>query len=257
MNTTNHSNYINDMVSIIMPAYNCEKYISDAINSVQNQVYKKWELIIVDDNSTDNTRKIIEKYLELDKRIIAYYNKTNHGAAYSRNKAIKYAKGEFIAFLDSDDLWNKNKLEIQIMFMRKSKCNFTCTYYKKIDEKGADKGVIIKNKETLKYKDLLKNCPGNSTVIYNAKKLGKFYIPNIRKRNDYVMWLRVIKKAKEMRTVEQILGCHRVRQGSLSKNKIDLIRYHWIVYRKFENLNILYSFYLIIYWCLKGIKIKK
>lgn len=244
---------IENLVSIIMPAYNCEDFIAETIESVEKQTYQEWELLIVDDCSTDKTRDIVEAYRKKDERIILYKNGNNRGAAYSRNRAVKYAKGEFIAFLDSDDLWEKNKLEIQISFMKKNSCPFSCTYYKKIDETGNETGEIVKSKKELKYKDLLKNCPGNSTVVYNAKELGKFYIPNIKKRNDYVMWLNVIKKAKKVYTLNSCLGCHRIRGGSLSKRKVDLIQYHWIVYRKFEKLNIFYSCYLLLYWCLKGI----
>ncbi len=253
METKKEDLYIENLVSIIMPAYNCEDFIAETIESVEKQIYQKWELIIVDDCSTDKTRDIAEEYKK-DQRVRLYKNNTNRGAAYSRNRAVRLAQGEFIAFLDSDDLWEKDKLKIQISFMKKNDCPFSCTYYKKIDEKGNETGKIIKSKKELNYKDLLKNCPGNSTVIYNAKKLGKFYIPNIRKRNDYVMWLKGIKKAVKMQTVRYVLGCHRVRTGSLSKNKIDLVKYHWYVYRKIEGLNLPYSIYLIIYWSLKGIK---
>lgn len=247
---------IENLVSIIMPAYNCEDFIAETIESVEKQSYQDWELLIVDDCSTDKTRDIVEVYKKKDERICLYENNTNRGAAYSRNRAVRHAKGEFIAFLDSDDLWEKDKLKIQISFMKKNCCPFSCTYYKKIDEKGNETGEIIKSKKEINYKELLKNCPGNSTVIYNAKKLGKFYIPNIRKRNDYVMWLKGIKKAGKMQTVRHALGFHRVRTGSLSKNKIDLVKYHWYVYRKIEKLNLFYSIYLIIYWSFKGIKKK-
>lgn len=245
---------IDGLVSIVMPAYNCEEYIAQAIESVIKQTYQKWELIIIDDCSTDRTAEIVEKYSQQDTRVLFKKNRKNHGAAFSRNKAIKYSRGEFIAFLDSDDLWDQEKLERQLLFMRKENSVFSCTYYRKIDNEGKETGECIKNKRRILYKDLLKNCPGNSTVIYNAKKLNKTFIPDIKKRNDYVMWLKVIKKAGSMETLDDILGSHRVRKGSLSKNKLDLIQYHWYVYRKIEKLSLIYSIYLIFYWSLKGIK---
>lgn len=258
METKKENFCIENLVSIIMPAYNCEAFIAETIKSVKKQKYQDWELIVVDDCSTDNTRVIVEECKKRDSRIRLYKNKDNRGAAYSRNRAIQYAKGEFLAFLDSDDLWEQSKLEKQIDFMKEKDCSFSCTYYKEIDEKGDETGEIVKSKKMLLYKDVLKNCPGNSTVVYNAKKLGKFYIPNIKKRNDYVMWLKVIKKAGKMCTVEHILGYHRIREGALSQNKISLIRYHWEVYRKIEKLNFFYSSYLLLYWCVKGIgRIKK
>ena len=120
-------------------------------------------------------------------------------------------------------------------------------------------GQYIKDKNKIYYKDLLKNCPGNSTVVYNARVLGKTFIPDIKKRNDYVMWLKVIKKAGHLDTMDRVLSSHRVREGSLSKNKADLVKYHWYVYRKIERLNLIYSIYLILYWSQKGVlkKIKE
>lgn len=250
---------IDERVSIIMPAYNCQDFIGKAIESVINQTYQNWELIVVDDCSSDQTVEIITNYANQESRIVLKRNKENRGAAYSRNKGIKYAQGEYIAFLDSDDLWDQKKLEMQIDFMKKNKSLFSCTYYRKINEKGEETGQYIKDKSKIYYKDLLKNCPGNSTVMYNAKILGKTFIPDIKKRNDYVMWLKVIKKAGYLDTVDSVLSSHRVREGSLSKNKTDLVKYHWYVYRKIENLNLIYSIYLISYWSLKGVmkKIKE
>lgn len=245
---------IDERVSIIMPAYNCQDFIGKAIESVINQTYQNWELIVVDDCSSDQTVEIITNYANQESRIVLKRNKENRGAAYSRNKGIKYAQGEYIAFLDSDDLWDQKKLEMQVDFMKKNKSLFSCTYYRKINEKGEETGQYIKDKSKIYYKDLLKNCPGNSTVMYNAKILGKTFIPDIKKRNDYVMWLKVIKKAGHMETMNCVLGSHRVREGSLSKNKFDLVKYHWYVYRKIERLNLFYSIYLIIYWTQKGIR---
>lgn len=247
---------IDEQVSIIMPAYNCQDFIGKAIESVINQTYPNWELIIVDDCSSDQTVEIINDYAKQESRIILKRNKENRGAAYSRNKGIKYAQGEYIAFLDSDDLWDQKKLEMQVDFMKKNKSLFSCTYYRKINEKGEETGQYIKDKSKIYYKDLLKNCPGNSTVMYNAKILGKTFIPDIKKRNDYVMWLKVIKKAGHMETMNCVLGSHRVREGSLSKNKFDLVKYHWYVYRKIEKTNLFYAIYLIMYWSLKGVKKK-
>lgn len=145
------------------------------------------------------------------------------------------------------------KLEMQIDFMNKNL--FSCTYYRKINEKGEETGQYIKDKSKIYYKDLLKNCPGNSTVIYNSKILGKTFISD-KKRNDYVMWPKVVKKAGHMETMNCVLGSHRVREGSLSKNKFDLVKYHWYVYRKIEKTNLFYAIYLIMYLSLKGVKKK-
>lgn len=242
-----------ELVSIIMPAYNCEEFIEQTINAVSSQSYVNWELIIVDDCSTDNTAEIIKKHATHDKRIRYFKNNQNSGAAISRNNAIEQATGRFFAFLDSDDLWREDKLKKQIEFMLKNNYSFTCTAYDKIDENSISLNRVINADEKSNYHRLLKKCPGNSTVIYDASILGKHFIPNIKKRNDYVMWLQIIKRAKYIYGMQEVLGSHRVCNGSLSANKKSLIKYHWYVYRKIEKLSFAYSAYLIIYWVLKSI----
>lgn len=242
-----------ELVSIIMPAYNCEKLIGKSIDSVLMQSYTNWELITVDDCSTDGTAEVIKKYAAEDGRIRYFKNDKNSGAAVTRNNALEYAAGRYIAFLDSDDLWRSDKLEKQVEFMRKNGYSFTCTAYDKIDESGNSLNYFITADKKADYHRLLKKCPGNSTVMYDASVLGKHTIPNIRKRNDYVMWLKIIKKAGYIYGMDEILGSHRICAGSLSSSKKTLIKYHWYVYRKIEKLSFLYSSYLVIYWILKSV----
>lgn len=237
-----------DLVSIIMPAFNCGDYISTAINSVLDQTYKNWEIIVIDDCSTDNTAKIIKEYVKNDSRIKYHRLSQNSGAAVARNKAIDLASGKYIAFLDSDDKWFPEKLYNQINIMKQKNYNFTCTSYSKIDQDGNDINRIIKAKSKQDYNGILKTCPGNSTVIYNAEKLGKFKIPDIKKRNDYVMWLQVIKKEKYLYGLEEIYSSHRIRTDAISSNKMSLVGYHWKVYRKIEKLSFIKSSYLVCYW---------
>ncbi len=238
----------NKLVSIIMPTYNSGNFIGDTIDSVIAQIYENWELIIVDDCSTDNTEEIVNIYSKKDSRIKYKKLFTNSGAAVARNRGIELAEGKYIAFLDSDDLWLPKKLDTQIKFMNNNAYHFTCTSYNKIDEEGNSLNRIISAKVRSNYDGILKTCPGNSTVIYDAEFLGKFYISYIKKRNDYVMWLQVIKKAKFLYGIEECLGSHRIRKNAISSNKISLIKYHWIVYRKIENLSLVKSVYLILYW---------
>lgn len=245
--------YQNDLVSIVMPAYNCEEFIELAINSVINQTYEKWELNIVEDRSSDNTLNILKKISSTDNRINIIESNKNNGAALSRNKAIERSKGEFIAFLDSDDLWHPNKLELQLNYMKKNDLSFTCTSYNKIDEKNNDMNIIIKANKIMDYNSLLKTCPGNSTVVYNSKKIGKIYIENIRKRNDYLMWIKVIKRSEYLYGIDKVLSSHRIRKDSISSNKLSLIKYHWTIYRKKEKLSFLDSLYLSFYWIIKGL----
>ncbi len=237
-----------ELVSIIMPAFNCGEFIGITLDSVINQSYKNWEVIIVDDCSTDNTANIVQEYIKKDIRIKYHKLEKNSGAAVARNKAIDLATGKYMAFLDSDDVWFPEKLAKQIDFMEENDYGFTCTSYTKIDEKGEYLNRTIVTQPKRDYDGVLKTCPGNSTVVYNAEKLGKFKIPDIKKRNDYVMWLQVIKKEKFLYGIEEPLGSHRIRTEGISSNKKSLVRYHWKVYRQIENLSLLKSSYLIVYW---------
>lgn len=236
------------LVSIIMPAFNCADFILHAIHSVEEQSYTNWELLIVDDCSTDNTREVVEEVVKKDFRVKLFKLFQNSGAAISRITALDNANGEYIAFLDSDDVWFPEKLEKQINFMKENDIDFSCTAYDKIDESGNKLNKVINVRRKQNYNDVLKTCPGNSTVIYNIKHIGKVTIPTIRKRNDYVMWLKVIKKANYLHGLDEVLSSHRIRMGSISSNKFSLVKYHWHVYRKIEKLSLMKSTYLIMYW---------
>ena len=239
-----------DLVSIIMPAYNCEKFIGKAIDSVIDQTYNNWEIIVVDDCSTDKTVDVVMEYIKKEPRIKLAKLDKNSGAAAARNKAMELASGRYMAFLDSDDVWFPEKLSKQIAFMQKNNCGFTCTSYTKIDEEGNYLNRTIWAQKKRDYNGVLKTCPGNSTVIYDAGKLGKFKIPDIKKRNDYVLWLQIIKKEKYLYGLEEPLGSHRIRKDGISRNKRSLVGYHWKVYREIEKLSLIKSVYLIIYWIL-------
>lgn len=238
---------ITDLVSIITPNCNTEKYIGDTIMSVLNQTYENWEMIIVDDCSKDNSITIINKFLKIDNRIKLVRLKENKGAAVSRNKAISLAKGKFIAFLDSDDLWMPTKLEEQLNFMIHNNYEFTYTSYKRINEKGEDiKSDIICEKELTYKKMLTSNKIGCLTVIYNANSLGKCFMPEIRKRQDYALWLKILKKVPKAYGLNVKLSTYRIREGSISNNKLEMLRWNWILYKKIEKLNYLESiFYLL------------
>lgn len=240
-------------VSIIMPAYNVEKFVADALESISKQSYEKWECIVVDDNSNDRTGEIIKGYCEKDSRFHYIKLIKNCGAAIARNVAIKQAKGRYLAFLDSDDIWNVNKLEKQVCFMEKNGYDFTCTSYGKIDEDGVIQSRVVCVKEKYGYSEILKNCPGNSTVIYNCQKLGKIYAEDIKRRNDFVMWLKVIKKASMAYGLNDVLTYHRGRKDSISYKKSALIKYQWMVYRKIEKLSVIKCIYLVGYKTINGL----
>lgn len=235
------------LVSIIMPTYNCAKFIGKTIESVIAQTYENWELIIVDDCSKDNTEEVVSKYK--DNRIKYHRLKNNSGAAVARTEAMKKARGSYMAFLDSDDLWKKDKLEKQLEFMNKNNYNFTCTEYEQIDEEGNKLNKVIKVKKRADYNRILLDCPvGNSTVMYNVEKLGKFEVPNIRKRNDDALWLQILKKEKYIYGMPDILMEYRIRSNSISCNKLSLVKYHWQLYRKIEHLSVFRSVFHICWW---------
>jgi len=246
------------LVSIITPTYNCGKFIAETIGSILVQTYTNWEMVIVDDCSTDNTKEIVQAYLDKDPRIKYYCLKENSGAAVARTTAMNLANGEFIAFCDSDDLWIPDKLEKQLKFMKETGHVFTCTAYEQIDEKGNSLSRILKPKEKCDYNRLLLDCPvGNSTVMYNVGVMGKFEVPNIRKRNDDALWLKMLKNEHYIWGMDLVLMKYRIRQYSISNNKLNVIKYHWILYRDIEHLNIPRSIFHIGYWCfLKVLKTK-
>lgn len=246
------------LVSIITPTYNCAEYISRTIESVQAQTYINWEMIIVDDRSKDNTKEIVEGYMKHDRRIHYHLLEVNSGAAVARTMAMKLAKGAYMAFLDSDDIWLPDKLEKQLKWMEKTGYDFTCTAYEQIDEKDKSLGKIVKTISKTDYNRMLLDCPvGNSTVIYNVEKMGKFEVPNIRKRNDDALWLAMLKKEKYIWGMPEVLMKYRIRKNSISSNKLKVIKYHWILYRQIEHLSIIRSIFHIGYWCvIKVLKIK-
>lgn len=246
------------IVSIIVPAYNSECYIGRTIESVISQTYKFWEMIIVDDCSSDKTAEVILSYSLKDKRIKYKKLEVNSGAAVARNVAMSMATGQYIAFLDSDDVWLPDKLSAQIQFMQENNYKFTCTDYEQIDETGIRLGKIIHCREKADYNRVLLDCPiGNSTVMYDVTQMGKFEVPNIRKRNDDALWLKMLKSEKFIYGLNQVLVQYRVRHDSISANKFQLIKYHWVLYRKIEHLNIMRSIFYILHWgVIKILRIK-
>ena len=246
------------LISVITPTYNCAKFIEYTIESVRAQSYKQWEMIIVDDCSTDNTKKIVDKFIKEDNRIKYFCLENNSGAAIARTKAMELAKGEYMAFLDSDDIWTEDKLKKQLIFMKQNGFSFTCTAYEQIDEDGNSLNRIIQTVSKADYNRVLLDCPvGNSTVMYNVEKMGKFEVPNIRKRNDDALWLQMLKKEKYIYGMNSVLMKYRIRQNSISSNKFKVIKYHWILYRDIEHLSIARSIFHIMYWCvIKLLKIK-
>lgn len=242
----------NPLVSIITPNFNGELFISYTIDSVLMQSYQNWEMLIVDDCSTDSSIDIVKKYQKKDNRIKLFQLEKNSGAAVTRNKAIEEAKGEFIAFLDNDDLWAKEKLTEQINFMQKNNYNFTYSNYDIINEKHKlITSFIAPN--MVNYKKLIKsNHIGCLTAVYNQKKLGKIYMPLIKKRQDLGLWLKILKIEPYAYNVNKILGKYRIRGRSISSNKIKSAYYQWKLYREVEKLSLLKSILYFGYYAIYG-----
>lgn len=221
------------LVSVITPTYNAELFIEQTIASVRAQTYTNWEMIIVDDASTDKTTTIIQKYAAEDSRIKYHILKTNSGAAIARNTAIKKATGMYIAFLDADDLWMPEKLTKQIAFMQKKNIQVCFASYELMNESGESLGKMVKALPKVDFSKMLKsNYIGNLTGIYNAKTLGKVYMPNIRKRQDWALWLALIKNVGYAYSIEEPLAKYRLRENSISSNKLNLLKYNYTIYRK-------------------------
>lgn len=237
---------MNELVSIIMPSYNTGRFIKETIESVLAQTYSNWELIIVDDCSTDNTDEVVNQYLT-DERIHYIKNDTNSGAAVSRNRALREAKGKWIAFLDSDDLWEQDKLQKQISFMRDNDYHFSYTNYIEIDEDSKANGKSVTGPKRISKHGMYNYCwMGCLTVMYNAEKVGLIQIADIKKNNDYAMWLKVCKKAN-CYLLDETLARYRKRSGSISNHGyMKLIKWHYKLYREAENKNPISSFVLTV-----------
>lgn len=233
-----------ELVSIIMPSYNTAKYIAESIQSVLDQTYKNWELIIVDDFSTDNTDEIVRPFL-VDERIHYLKNELNSGAAVSRNRALREAKGRWIAFLDSDDLWMPEKLEKQISFMETNDYSFSYTEYEEIDVNGNKTGVYVTGPKKITKAGMFNYCwPGCLTVMYDKEVIGLIQIVDIKKNNDYAMWLKACRKANCYLLDEELSKYRRGRADSISTQSIrNLIGWHFKLYREVEKNNVIVSFF--------------
>ena len=241
-----------ELVSIIMPNYNCEKYLKETIESVLNQTYQNWELLFVDDCSTDGSIEIVESFN--DSRIRILKNEKNSGAAISRNYGIREAKGRWIAFLDSDDLWEENKLEKHLTFMEKHGHSFSFTGYKVVNSQNVLINEYMPKKDRYDYKAILKHCSiGCSTVIYDTKTLEKVYMPtNAIKREDFACWLSILKTGVNAVCFQELLTIYRIHNDSVSSSKIKMVKYQWNVYRKVEKISFLKSCYYMMHWAIKG-----
>ncbi len=219
-------------VSIITPCYNSADFIAETIEAIQAQTYTDWELLITDDCSKDNTVNIVEEYAKDDSRIKLFVLEKNAGGGAARNNSIANASGRYIAFCDSDDRWYANKLEKQIEFMQKRGCALSYTSYMTCNENGDLNGIIVAPNH-ITFESNLRDCKiGCLTAMYDTEKVGKVYLPLIRKRQDWGLWIKVLKICRKAEGIKEPLAIYRLREGSVSNKKLDLIKYNIGVYEE-------------------------
>lgn len=243
------------LVDIILPVYNSENFISKTINSILNQKYKNWRLMIIDDKSQDNTFKIIQKkyskYIKR-KKIFLYQNSKNQGQSYSRNFLLKKISSNYIAFIDSDDLWKKNKLYDQINFMEKKKYDFTFTDYKILEDNK--KINIAKAPTFFNYDNFVRNTYiATSTIILSRKAIGKLNFPNTRLCEDYLFKCNLLKKFTAFK-LPKINTYYRIRKDSLQSQRLKVLYAVWIINKKFNNMSLLQNLLSLFFISLNSLK---
>ena len=235
------------LISIITPNYNCARFIAQTIESVLAQTYTNWEMLIVDDCSTDGSYEIAREYAEKDSRIKVFRNEKNSGAAVSRNIALDNASGEYIAFLDSDDLWLPEKLQTQLNFMKNSSADFSYTRYRLIDDEGNFWGKVARIPNVLSYSRLkYHDFIGCLTVMYRAEPFKKIRSFDVKNNNDYGLFLQVVRKSQKVFGLQKVLADYRIRKGGISRNKIKKIPQYFRLMHGF--LHIPYIF-CCVYLC--------
>lgn len=222
------------LVSIITPSYNCASFIDKTIQSIKSQTYTNWELLITDDCSTDNSRDVIQSYVSVDTRIKLLTLKSNSGAGVARNNSIKVSKGRYIAFLDSDDRWFPDKLEKQLMYMNAKDCALSYTSYMTCNESDEITGIVVCRKRESLRSMCKDDKMGFLTVIYDTAKVGKIYMPTLRKRQDWALKLKILQQCKYAYGMKEPLAYYRKRVGSISNtdNKRSLIKYNIAVFQE-------------------------
>lgn len=241
------------LVSIVTPVYNAEKYIKETIASVQNQTYDNWEMILVDDASSDNSVEIIKDIIKHQPNIQLISLEKNSGSAVTRNKGIQQAKGQYLTFLDADDLWLPHFIETSIATIQKTQIPFVFASYQRKDENLNPllSDFIVPNKVT--YHDILKsNSISCLTAFIDIETLGKKQMPLVRKRQDMGLWLQYLKQIPYAFGIQEPLAIYRIRKQSLSRNKLGLLKSQWYYYYTVEKLGFFRGIYYMIQWALRG-----
>lgn len=243
------------LVSIVVPMHNAADFIDDTIHSVLGQTYENWELILVDDCSSDNTLKVVGQFA--DEKIRVILCKRNGGAAKARNRGVSAARGRYLCFLDADDLWQPSKLERQIEFMKETGAAFSYASYVFADAAGRPNGKVVRVPSTITYKQALKNTTiWTSTVMFDMRKLkkGDVKMPDVRRGQDTATWWKVLKKIDQAYGMKEVMAIYRRSDKSLSSNKIVALKRTWNLYRNVEHLNLLRSWYCFMWYCFNAVK---
>lgn len=245
---------MNELVSIVMPVHNAERFLEEAIRSVMVQTYPNWELLVIDDASTDRSMDIASALAKEDARIKVHSNPTPTGyPATPRNMAVDLAAGRYIAFLDSDDVWLPGKLEHQLPYFDESeKIGVVFSDYEKIDEESERDNRVIKARKITDYRKLLLgNVIGNVTAVYDTSRVGKAYFQKVH-HEDYAMWLSILKRGFVARNTGAVTALYRVTSNSVSSHKLRLLSWQWNIYRKVERLNFMHSVYCYVNYAVRG-----
>lgn len=241
------------LVSIITPTFNSANFIAETIQSVQNQTYQSWEMIIVDDGSSDETVSVIQQIQKVEARIQLVIQPKNVGPAITRNKGIEVAKGKYLTFLDADDIWFPDFIQYSIATIQQTKIPFVFSSYRRSDEalNFIYSDFIVPPKVT--YTDILKtNSISCLTAFLDIEALGKKFMPIIHKRQDMGLWIQYLKVIPFAYGIQEPKAIYRIRKNSLSRKKMDLIKYQWQFYRKVENLSVGQSAYYMVHWMIRG-----
>lgn len=245
----------NGLISIVVPVYQVERFIQETIESVQKQTYENWELLLVDDCSKDKSCALIEEKAAKDERIRLIRQETNQGAAAARNSGIRHAEGRYLCFLDSDDLWEHDKLECELQFMQEKQAGFVFTGYEFTDEYGKGLGKIVRVPEEISYSEALKNTTiFTSTVMIDRSKIKDedIFMPKIASE-DTATWWHLLKVYGKAYGLDKNLVKYRRSANTLSSNKVEAIKRIWKLYRKQERLNVIYSAYCMCFWALRAV----
>lgn len=243
------------LVSIITPLYNGERFLSQTIESVLAQTYPEWEMLIINDGSTDKSEQLARQYAEKDARI-KVFSQPNGGSASARNNGIRRAAGRYIALLDSDDLWEPWFLEQQLNILRENKCQLTYGAHKRIDENGEEILQPFIPPAKVTYTDMLHTCSITClTGLYDTKPYGKVYLHEEFRslRDDYIYWLEILRKCGFAVGNQGVVGSYRMSENSVSAKKYKVIKPQYLVYRKVQKLGILKSHYYLLCWALHGV----